>query len=194
MNFIDYYLDNKDEFPEMDFFEVKYSGNDEGYNSQGKMKYLEKDMVIMIPKACSQLLKEKLEIIVGLRIYSYFNDLFFNSLTESEIEKYESLFLTPDNKMLIIIREFRYDNDYNMANPEDEEEMKILLNKINSFLDISGLDAKYVSIQSFNPIYSSVWGIYKKNFNSIKEYDLELIDQVLSESIEINFKKINFKK
>jgi len=194
MKFIEFYLKNKKKFPELDFYKVKYSGNNTGYNSRGEMKYLERDMILMVPTVCSHLLKENLENADSLGIYAYFSGKFFNIMTESEREKYESLFLTSDNKILITMRGFA-NADYNAVNLKEDKERKILLNLINSFLTISGLDSKYFSIQfSSNPIYSSIWSITKDNFTSIKEYNLKLNNYKAYNSIKNNFKKIVLKK
>jgi len=193
MKFVDYYLNNKDKFPDLEFYEIKYSGDNVGYNSDGEMKYLEHDMIIMIPSICSQIFKEHLKYIDKLKIYSYFNDLFFKSMTQSEKENYESLFLTSDNKMLITIKGFTY-NKYNAINLKEYKEMKTLLKKINSFLTISNLELIYSSIRLSDPEHSNTWRIQSSNFTSIKEYDLKLIDYALIESSKINFKKIKFKK
>jgi len=194
MEFIDYYLKNKDKFPELEFYEVKYSGNNVGYNlSYNKMKYLERDMIIMIPSACSQIFKKNLKSINKLIIYMYFRGSFYSEINESEIKRYESLFLTSDNKILLTLKRFS-PNVYDTIDLKEYKETETLLTMINSFLNTSGLDSKYFSIQLSEPIYSSVWGIQYRNFTSIKEYDLKLIDYTLLESIKINFKKINFKK
>jgi len=194
MRFIDYYLQNKYEFPELEFLEVTYSGNNVNYNpSYNRMKYLERDMVIMLPKKCSQLLKEKLESVISFYTYAYFNGSFYSEMNEFEKEKHESLFLTLDNKILIPIKRFS-SNIYGTNDLYKCNEIRTLLNKINSFLDISGLDSKYFSIQSSKPVYSSVWGIQSLNFTDIKEKHLKLIDYTLFESVKVNFKKINFKK
>jgi len=185
MKFIDYYLKNKRKFPELEFYEVTYSGNNEGYNSQGEMKYLERDMIIMIPKACSQLLKKNLNHIDKIRTYIYFETMIFQETTDVEIKKYESLFLTSDNKILIPISEFIYDHRYE-ANPYTFNETRTLLNMINSFLSMHGLDPKYISILSSEPEISFTWSITKNNFTSIKKYDLSRSNN----KVTLTYKKI----
>jgi len=193
MKFIEFYLKNKKKFPELEFFEVKYSGDNNGYNSQGEMKYLERDMIIMIPKACSQLLKENLKSINKLRTYIYFENILFQETTDVEIKKYESLFLTPDNKILIPISEFVYDYRYE-ADPYAFNETRTLLNEINSFLKMNGLDLKYCSILSSEPEMSFTWSITKNNFTSIKKYDLKVNYYKAFKSSKNSFKKIVLKK
>jgi len=169
MKFIDYYLNNKDKFPELEFFEVKYSGNNAGYNNKGQMKYLERDMVIMLPKNCSQLFRKKLKKIDSFYIYAYFNDLFFNTLSRYKKNKYEKAFMTSDNKILIPISEFVYDGYYSFARLKNYDEIKTLLNGINSFLNISGLDPEYFNIQSTDPENSFNWCIQEYHFTNIKK-------------------------
>jgi len=173
MKFIEFYLKNKHLFPELEFFEVKYSGDNNGYNigynDKGQMKYLERDMIIMIPKACSQLLKENLKNIDNIKTYAYFNDLFFNTMSRYEKNKYEKAFMTSDNKILIPLSEFVYDKLYNIVTLKNYKETETLLNLINSFLTISGLDSKYCSIQSTYPECSFTWCIKYCYFNNIKK-------------------------
>jgi len=193
MKFVDYYLENKADFPEMDFFEVTYSGNNNKYNlSYNKMKYLERNMIIMIPKVVSQIVKKNLKNIIEFQVYAYFNDLFFKKMTESEINKYENLFLTPDNKILLPIKKLLFENYYEI-NLKEFNETGILLKMINSFLDISGLEPKYTNIRFSDPEYSYSWCIDKDNFTDINETHLKLIDYINFESAKVNFKKINFK-
>jgi len=169
MKFVEFYLNNKDKFPELEFYEVKYSGINIGYNDKGHMKYLERDMIIMIPKIGSHLLKENLKNIDNIKAYAYFNELFFNTMSKSEIEKYEKLFLTSDDKIVIPISEFVYDKLYNIVTLKKYKETETLLNLINSFLTISGLDSNYFSIRSTYPECSLTWCIKYYYFNSIKK-------------------------
>jgi len=164
MKFIDYYLKNKDEFPELEFYEVKYSGDSTGYSTSSDMKYLKRDMIIMLPKSCN-IFKEYLKDIKNFEIYAYFKTEFFYKIRNKKL--YENAF-TINDKILVPIKYFTSLSE-GIIPLNEHKDVSDLLKLINNFLIKTGLDKKYFSILDRTPEESFSWHIQLKNFTSIEK-------------------------
>jgi len=189
MRFIDYYLKNKKKFPELDFYEVKYSGDDIAYETTGQMDYLKRDMIIMIPKSYINSYKNHLNNIIEFQTYAYLNRDFFkdNETEKKKKQFYENAFLF-DNKVLIPIYAF-YDDDNICISLNEHKDVTNLLKSINNFLIKTGLNKKYFSISNTIPEESFSWYIQKKNFISITKYNMVKYLKIRRKSVKIVIKR-----